>query len=424
MKSIFSRVLGVVISLAALVSAPLSVQAQSEQQLPVKFKLPMADSLTSQAPAGEVSPETAGACWSLPMEGKMNGDASTADGDSIVFEAKKPKRLDASIDLSDGESPVAARIDEMMDKALERDAKAQVLDQAVTHYRTKTQRAIAQTKDTVDYVIPFRGFGPSSEAGDVILGEQVKLKSRASAEYARQKHIDELNLKLVSNLMHVSMGLGTADPVKADEIVSSGVGNLKELVGDEEAMKTMQLLNTWTSELSIPPGVYAQGAWTVAEKQAKLQLILENALSDDPVLHEVEKRIHKYNQKSKFSRASSKVIQSTLATAALTPSFVGPAAKAALVAYVMATGGPEQCKLLKELYLDKRLESRWRVLNEKAHLALENYQVGILTKNPALMACSEAIVSEMVGKDTVEKVFGESILPRTSIAKSDTKVQL
>jgi hypothetical protein len=101
-----------------------------------------------------------------------------------------------------------------------------------------------------------------------------------------------------------------------------------------------------------------------------------------------------------------------LGAASMTPTFVGPAAKTALVAFVMATGGPEQCKLLKELYLDKRLESRWKVLNEEAHMAVENYQLAVLTKNPTLLCYSESIVGQMVGGHHVNEVFGTTLLAK------------
>ena len=96
----------------------------------------------------------------------------------------------------------------------------------------------------------------------------------------------------------------------------------------------------------------------------------------------------------------------------MTPTFVGPAAKTALVAFVMATGGPEQCKLLKELYLDKRLESRCKALNEEAHLAVDNYQLALLTKNPVLLGYSESLVGQMIGGHHVNEVFGTSLLAK------------
>jgi hypothetical protein len=295
---------------------------------------------------------------------------------------------------------------------------------AVAHYRTTKQKVIAEAKDTADYVIPFRGFGPSSEAGDVILDEQVKLKSRASAEYARQRHIDDLHVKVVSNMMQIAMGLGMTDRAKSAETVGQGYDALKGLVGEEETERTLELLNTWMTEMNVPESVYAQGVWDVTTRQEKFKTILSAALEDDPVLHEITKRLHKYNKKSKLARATAHVVPAVLGTAALTPSFVGPAAKAALVAFVMATGGPEQCKLLKELYLDKRFESRWKALNEEAHLALENYHIAILTRNPVLLACSESLIDSMAGDDTVQKVFGTSVLPKQAVAAAPHKPAL
>src|SRR5690606_13528977 len=104
--------------------------------------------------------------------------------------------------------------------------------------------------------------------------------------------------------------------------------------------------------------------------------------------------LHKYNKRSKAMMVTSSVVQTLLGAASLTPTFIGPAAKTALVTFIMATGGPEQAKLMKELYLDKRLESRWKVLNEETHLALDNYQLAILTRNPVLLGCSESVVGQ------------------------------
>lgn len=341
---------------------------------------------------------------------------------------KKPKgvptRLDGSINLADTENAVGRRIDELLDAALDRDEKTKVLDKAVSHYRKTSQKVIAETKDAVDYMIPYRGFGPSSEAGDIILDEKVKLKSRASAEFARQKHIDETHVKVVASMMQLAMGLGMPDQARGFEISSSGLSSLKQLVGDEEAERTMQMLSAWSKELSIPESVYTQGPWDVHAKQEKLKGVMCEALDADPVVHEITKRLHKYNHRSKFARASAHVVETTLGAASLTPTFVGPAAKAALVAFIMATGGPEQCKLLKELYLDKRFESRWKVINEEAHLALENYQVAALTRNPVLLACSEALLGQMTDPQKAEEVLGVSVLPKQAVAESAGSPQM
>jgi hypothetical protein len=341
-----------------------------------------------------------------------------------VQQPKQAKRFDASVSAMDAENAVASRIDALLESALARDSQTKTLDAAVAHYRTKTQQAIAETKDTIDYLIPYRGFGPSSEAGDIILDEKVKLKSRASAEYARQRHIDDTHVKVVANMMQLAMGLGSSDKEKGATIAAEGYASMKELVGQEEADRTLEMLNTWMKEVQVPDSVYAQGVWDVAKRQDNIKTVITTALEQDAVLHEITKRVHKYNHKSKFARASSHVVETTLGVAALTPTFVGPAAKAALTAFVMATGGPESCKLLKELYLDKRFESRWKVLNEEAHLALENYHIGILTHNPVLIATSESIIDQMAGDEIVQKVLGTSVLPKQAVAAAKDSTAL
>lgn len=369
-----------------------------------EFQLPITDSLPS-------TDSSEAKRWDLPLAPLV-----VAEEDQSQPRKKQPRKFDASINLTDGVDAVAARIDDLLDAALARDPQTKVFDKAVSHYKTKTQQVIAEGKDAVDYLIPFRGFGPSSEAGDIITGEKLKLKSRASAEYAKQKHIDEIHVKVVSNMMQIAMGLGSSDKTKGEQSVAQGMAALKELVGDQEAERTLELLNTWMHDLNVPDAIYKQSAWDVNERQQKLQAVMERALDEDPVLNQITKRLHKYNHRSKFARASAHIVQTTLGAAALTPSFVGPAAKAALVTFVMATGGPEQCKLLKELYLDKRFESRWKVINEEAHLALENYHIAVLTRNPVLLAASESIIDQMAGEDTVKSIFGSSVLPKAQVA--------
>lgn len=392
-------------------------------QTPMADLIPTSDGNSRKAcsedsdDSGVCARETTG--WSLPLEGLLG----TAGSGIINSDPKRPKRFDASINVCDDHDRMTGRIDELMDAALARDSQTSKLDKAVQHYRTKRAAAVAESKDTMDYLIPYRGFGPSSEAGDIILGEQIKLKSRAAAEYAKQKHIDELHYKIVSTVMQVAMGVGMEDSVKGKAAAASGLAALKELVGEDQAQQTHEMLRSWAAEVHVPDSVYQQGAWEVSIKEAKMQTLLAGAVESDPVVKEVTNRLHKYNHRSKFARASGHIIQTTLGAASLTPDFVGPAAKTALVAFVMSTGGPEQCKLLKELYLDKRFESRVKALSEQAHLALDNYQVAILTHNPVLLASAESLVDEIAGENTVSSVFGRSVLPESQIAAGPIRQQ-
>lgn len=361
-------------------------------------------------------------CWSLPITGpiefvkkQVRRTVTLTRGPST----QEPSReLSGSIDFSDPYEGITKRIDELLETALYRDTKSIELDKAVNHYRKKTQIVIAEGKEATNYLIPYRGFGPSKEAGDIILDENVKLKSRAAAEYAKQRQIDEAHLKVTSSMMQIAMGLGMEDKTRGEEVTGKGMTSLKELVGEEQAQKTLAMLNSIGASIDLNDPAFRKQAWDIEEKQNKQRKILELALEDDMVVHQIKKHIHKYNHKSKLAMVSSQVVQVVLGSASLTPSFVGPAAKTALMAYIMATGGPEQSKLLKQLYLDKRLESRWKVLNEEAHMALDNYQLALLTKNPMLLACSESLVGQMVGGHHVDGIFGRSHIA----AKADKEV--
>jgi hypothetical protein len=352
------------------------------------------------------------ASWSLPICGQLSKleSTSSASGETGVTSFNHTKELKGRVSLADGTDPVAHQVNQLLDTALERDPQTQVLEKAVAHYRTVSQRVLAQAKDAADFTVPYRGFGPSSEAGDIVLDEKIKLKSRSSAEYARQKHIDELHVKIVASVMQIAMGMGMTEKARGQQVIASGANCLAELVGQPKADETVQTLSNWSKQISVPESVYKQGVWDVNQRRDKFKTVVTNALDNDPVVSEIQKRIHKYNHRSNFARVSAHVVETALGIGAMAPEFVGPAAKAALITFIMATGGPEQSKLLKELYLDKRFESRWKVLTEEAHLALENYHVAILTRNPVLLACSESLVKDMTGAGTVTQLFGQSVI--------------
>ncbi len=352
--------------------------------------------------------------WSLPIYGQLNRATSLIKTAKRVIlnegaEAPMPQ-LEIGISMADQHTKISQRIDNLLDVALNNDSKTSALSKAVYHYNKPLQKAFAEVKDGTDYLVPYRGFGPSAEAGNIILGEKVKVHSRASAEYARQKHVDGKHLEVVSNISQIAMGLGMADKVRGAEIIASGKDSLCALVGAEETEKTIAMLKSWAKDLDVPEKVYAQGPWDVQSRQEKLKTVVATSLDNDPVVTEIKRRLHKYNQKSKFSMVTSQVLQTTLGVAAMTPSFIGPAAKVALLTFVMATGGPESCKLMKELYLDKRFESRCQVTSEEAHLAVENYHVAMLTRNPVLLAFSESMIADMAGRTSVAKVLGTEIL--------------
>lgn len=311
------------------------------------------------------------------------------------------------------ESIVIDKMDKLVGAALDSDPNTAVYDKAVTHYRKKSQRAKAATCDAVNAIVPYSGFAHSSEGGDLILNEQLKLHSRAAAEYARQKNVDEKHFKITSAVMHIATGLGSSDPSQAAEITASGIQRLQALVGESSASEMFETIKKWRQDLTIPDTIFAQKLWTPDKQEENLHLVVNKAMDNDRVVHSIEKQVYKFNHMSKTKRVAGKVVRTTLGAACLTPTLVGPAAQVGLTAFEVATGGPEESKLLKELYLMKRLQSRSKVLSEQAHMALSNYQLAILTKNATLLALSELMINDLAGSELAAKIITVPILDST-----------
>jgi hypothetical protein len=309
----------------------------------------------------------------------------------------------ASINLT--HDHITKTIDSLAEAAFERDPKMQELTKAWFHFRTPVQKAAAVTASALNYGILTRGDMPSSEGGDVILDEKLKIKSRGSAEYARQRQTDSINLKVTSAVMEICMGIGTKDPGRADKLVSSGRTALAKLVGDEKAETAVSDLKHWSSTLNLPENVYSQDAWDIDEHQNRLNATVQNAMDNDEVIVQIKRLVQKYNHHSMLYRVSSRVMNVGLSVAGLSPTMMGPAAQVALLAYIMATGGPEEDKLMNELNFDKRLQSRFDLITAKSQMALDKYEVAVLTKNPMLLVCSQSVIRQMTSQELTGQVF-------------------
>jgi hypothetical protein len=362
---------------------------------------------------------------SAPAEASVASNGSSGDSGHAVPTAASvpkhkhhaPRELTATLS-SDSYETIDQRMNKLVDCALEKNPQMAKLDKAVAHFRTKTQKSVAVTKDLAEYVFDYQGFGPSSEAGDIVLGEKLKIKSRSAAEYARQQLVDSTHTSVTSGTMELAMGLGMADKTRGGEIANSGYENLKTMVGEEEASKTKELIVTLCQDVNIPDTVYNKNIWSTSERQKKQDLLLSKAIANDSVLQEITKCVHKYNKHSKVSSTASHLLQPALSLAAIAPLYIGPAAVVALIAFVGATGGSEQNKIMKELYLDKRIQSRTKVLSEDIHMALDNYELGMVTHNPALIACAQSMIGQLVGVDVAEEVLGQAVLSQALTAKN------
>jgi hypothetical protein len=277
------------------------------------------------------------------------------------------------------------------------------LDQAVDRYGKKGMYVRSRTSDGLNVIFMFKGVSSSSEAGDLILDEKIKIDSLGAAEYARQKHFDEVEMQVMQNLLQIAMTMGMKDSPEQARQMAEARNELINLAGKQAADRAIASLKVVCSK--HPVDNLDVASWTIANTQTRVDKTVQAAALRDPIVEEIKKDVHRYNQHTDITNAAHRVVRVALNVASLTPNFVGPASQAVLFGYVMLTGGSEQSKIMKELYLGKRLQSRASLLHQEAEMAIHQYQLGSATNNFALVACSELLVSRMIGDDTAQKLL-------------------
>ncbi|HEY9790440.1 MAG TPA: hypothetical protein V6D22_08575 [Candidatus Obscuribacterales bacterium] len=310
---------------------------------------------------------------------------------------------------------VAGCIDEALATAITRSAEAQKNNQKVNKYRRATQRAWKATKCTVNYMLDDRGFLPSIEGGQLILDENLKVHDKASAECAKQMWLDKTHDKVVADIVEMVTGLGASDATQHQQLVSDAMQSLISYDGEPVARHVYDRLAAWSDnqQRMYNPWPYPanMAEWTVKERQSKIDIIVSTVDKGDPIVEEVTNRVHKYTKHSKFALRTSQVVETACNVASLTPTLIGPAAQGALLVFSLGTGGFEEDKLLSEMYLGKRYQSRQGSIKNQALMALDAYQLAMHTHNAALGSCSASLVRRLGGEDLWRSVCLNTPLP-------------
>ena len=342
------------------------------------LSLPVSVRAESGALAGPDSGIVKGGAAESKGVTELSGGTSSLQG-RVVADADAPEKITA----------------DLVGTAMNRDELLRSLSGKAKQYGKSSSNMAQKSKDMLNFMTAYKGFERSSEAADVILDEKLKPKSKAAVAYILQKKSDQFETQIFSALTEMAAGLGTTDAQRREQIVEAALSHLKTLVGQETAQAALQRMKTWSDSLSVD-GMETRKAFDVLESEQQVKEAVNGALAKDEVVSEIRTRLHKYNGRSTAMRVTAKVVNTTLSIAMLTPNFVSPACQVAYLAFCAATGGPEDAKLLNELYLDQRFQSRWKVYNHNATLAANNYSMAVLTKNPVLMTFSKRALDNMV----------------------------
>jgi hypothetical protein len=148
----------------------------------------------------------------------------------------------------------------------------------------------------------------------------------------------------------------------------------------------------------------------VLNLQEKTEDVLRSSAQADPVMRQVRMALHKYNRHSTAMRVTAKALNMSMSAAMMTPTIISPIAQMIEFVWQQSTGGTEDQKLLKEIYLDKRMVSRWKRLNQESGQAINAYNNALITKNPVLLGFSESCISALGGEETGAKIIGTNKL--------------
>jgi hypothetical protein len=352
----------------------------------------------SAATTSTTATDTGAAATSTTTTAAATSTTATSEKQPIIIESGISVWDTANIDRV---------LETLVDSHFTNSKEAQALDKKVDHFSKAPAKAVAIVKDSLNTSMRIGGTDPSSRGGRIVLDENLKITDKATAEYERQRYVDKIHSHIVSALAEVAMGLGTEDPARRTQIIDAGYKSLSSLVGDDKAKNTVQGLTTWLSRIPVSDETFKKPIWDTIERETKLETVLKAALAKDSVVAEVRRRVYRYAHPGKLKSGTSKVVEGTLATVSwLSPGFAIPiGAEVALDAYIAATGGSEEAKLEKEIIYDKRIQSRLKVLDQEATLALDNYRFAIVTKNPSLLVFSEALIADMANEHVANEVL-------------------
>ncbi|MBS1997598.1 MAG: hypothetical protein JSS86_14855 [Cyanobacteria bacterium SZAS LIN-2] len=261
-----------------------------------------------------------------------------------------------------------------------------------------------KARSLMNFVFDTRGTDWSKEGADVAIDTTSDVTSDTTAFYRDQVHRDELHWQVVSLIARIASGLG--DHAGESQSAIKSVSQLRGLIGDVETDAVMTWLSgpdieharskiPQTSKFDLPHILDAQ------------DVMLTAALDRDSVISDVKKELSPYANKSKGKRTATKIAYSTLGVAAFVPNLIAPIAETSFLGTMMANGGPEQDKLLKEIYYAKRLEKRRDLIQRQLNLALNTREISLATANAPLYHFSRRLTQYLCGEDIERQLFPE-----------------
>lgn len=303
--------------------------------------------------------------------------------------------------------------------AMERDAELVDADSKLFKMQGTQQNAKEISKNFIHYLLNYRGVGPSSAGANALMERNLSTSSVLAAELKWEKAVDEKYVSTVNACAELADAMDREDAQEREQAIADARANLEYLVGAAEAAK---VVDKFQALRNVMPKVTPHaGNLGVAAERARIKTLEEAIIKQDPILSETAEKLNKYAVK-KRTEVLTGAIQSALGVAGLAPSLIGPCAQLVKTAFILSTGGSEENKLYKEVFLFKRIEVRARTISQLSNTAVRSYHMACLTNRPFLAAYAQSLMSKMTDKDTVEKIVSGNIDTRVAAPALEIKV--
>lgn len=404
-QSLLAFSLTIALTGTILSMAPVAAQEPTASTQEIAVPAASASSVESTDPKPTtITPET---------DSKVSADSKLNTGITVnkVVDGEKPKVAASPgklkcLEFEHSDNPIQQAVYETATLAMTRDPAVVAVDEQL--YKMQNLGKLQNTKEIsrnfVHYLVNYRGVGPSSAGANALMEKEINTSSKLSTELKWEKAIDEKYVDIVNACAEAADALDREAQGEGSGSVTEATNTLTDLVGKEEADKLIAKFRKLRSE--IPDTIKAQStkSFGISTERSQINALQEAVLKQDPILAEVAEKLSKYQVK-KGTEVVSGVVQGALGVAGLAPSFVGPAAQIVKTAFILSTGGSEENKLYKEVFLFKRLEVRSRTINHLATSSIRNYNIGTLTNRPFLAAYSKALMEQMTDQATIAKII-------------------
>lgn len=338
--------------------------------------------------AAEITLEKEAAVVEMPAQGKTEkGDIEPEVKEGVTVKGT----VESNVALQD--TTVESIINKLSLSARKNNEDLGKAQTYVDKYGTFKSHATALGSDALNSIFMFKGVSQSSQAGDVILDEKIKLNSLGAAKLSIRKIEDDIETKLLTKILDLAGAVGNRDQAAIDEATT----DLKAFAGEDETKDLLNALNNIGEQDLVENSEFALRTAKSSEISKRVNLAVRSAALSDDVVEEIKADLHKYNKHRPGTMAFHRVARTTLSVIGCTPNLIGPASQAVLFGYVMASGGSETSKVVKEIYMGKRLEVRAATLREEIHTLFNAYQSAVSNKNAVLAGAARELLSSKIG---------------------------